>query len=470
MLDHRFKGLLELHGVSVLILLQTLFVSMVVLSAEVLDRVLYEMVHFPVYMGGILVSSLISFHFYTLLRPEGGLVARTRAIYVANLQALVLSLVLFGLVFATKDQSISRILLGSYLVVAWVSLMVLNAWLPALLGRVVFRGRNARRCVLVGGTAACARLKEWLSWQAELGLQTVGLVAVPEEQRVETPVPVIGEAANLRRVLQEVGANQVVLLETRQNPEWVQEVVQTSITEGCRLLVYNPWSDYFQQTLRPVSDGPHVFFTLQEEPLEDPWNRAMKRALDLFVAVPMCVFVLPPLAVVTWVSHRLQSPGPLFFRQVRHGLNRQKFTLLKFRTMHHAKPGTVDEAKQASRRDPRIFPLGEVLRRTSVDEFPQFWNVLRGEMSIVGPRPHLPQHDKLFGRLIQDYPQRHLVKPGITGLAQSRGYRGEITQVDLLEKRIKLDLYYIQHWSLVMDVIIILRTAVQVFFPPKTAY
>jgi lipopolysaccharide/colanic/teichoic acid biosynthesis glycosyltransferase len=148
-------------------------------------------------------------------------------------------------------------------------------------------------------------------------------------------------------------------------------------------------------------------------------------------------------------------------------LQNQPFDILKYRTMHVHTP---DPHAQTSERDPRVFPGGYGLRRFSIDELPQFWNVLRGEMSIVGPRPHLVEHNEQFARALHNYHVRAHVKPGITGLAQVKGFRGETkTQQDVI-KRVKADIYYLENWSLTLDVWIILQTFGQLFFPPKTAH
>jgi putative colanic acid biosynthesis UDP-glucose lipid carrier transferase len=144
--------------------------------------------------------------------------------------------------------------------------------------------------------------------------------------------------------------------------------------------------------------------------------------------------------------------------------------MLKFRSMHLAPPDAQAEGRQAAADDPRVFPFGHFLRRHSLDEFPQFWNVLTGEMSIVGPRPVMPVLDEEFERQVQAYRSKHWVKPGITGLAQSEGFRGEIQTPEQLQQRIRLDLYYIAHWSLWLDLQITARTARQILFPPPSAY
>jgi putative colanic acid biosynthesis UDP-glucose lipid carrier transferase len=219
-----------------------------------------------------------------------------------------------------------------------------------------------------------------------------------------------------------------------------------------------------------VDEGGHHFFTLHQEPLEEPLNRVMKRTFDLVVALPVVVLILPGLIAVVWLMQRVQAPGPLFHSRPRSGEKRVPFAMLKFRSMRVAPPDEQAEGRQARSDDERIFPFGRFLRRHSLDEFPQFWNVLTGEMSIVGPRPVMPLLDEEFERQVRAYRSKHWVKPGITGLAQSGGFRGEIRTPEQLQERIRLDLSYIAHWSIWLDIQITLKTLAQVFFPPKSAY
>jgi lipopolysaccharide/colanic/teichoic acid biosynthesis glycosyltransferase len=186
-------------------------------------------------------------------------------------------------------------------------------------------------------------------------------------------------------------------------------------------------------------------------------------AVALLLGVPVLAFT----TVVVWFLQRWQSPGPVFIRQVRSGLYRKKFWMFKYRTMH---VNNGDQARQATRNDSLIFPAGRWLRRFSIDELPQFINVLRGDMSVVGPRPHLLEHDDVFARVLENYHVRAAVKPGVTGLAQVRGYRGQVTSEDAIRKRIQSDIYYLENWSFALDCSIIARTTVQLIFPPKSAY
>lgn len=274
----------------------------------------------------------------------------------------------------------------------------------------------------------------------------------------------------LPRVIADRQVVQVVVLEIPQSEGESQFIIETCQATGCRLLIYSNLAEQLHHPLITVSEEGHQFYTLQEEPLEDPLNRIFKRTFDLAVSLPVVVFLLPPLMGWVWVMQRLQAPGRLFYKQERTGHGQHSFRIIKFRSMFEVNQTTDNEARQARKGDDRIFPFGRFMRAYSLDEFPQFINVLKGEMSIVGPRPHLVAHDREFSRSMKGYRTRFFVKPGITGLAQCNGLRGEITDPQLLENRIKLDVSYVTQWSIWLDLQITLKTARQMLFPPKSAY
>ncbi len=191
-------------------------------------------------------------------------------------------------------------------------------------------------------------------------------------------------------------------------------------------------------------------------PISSGLNGVIKDAFDKMFSLVMLI-LMTPLFVAIAIGIKWSSPGPVFFRQPRHGLNGRKFNVYKFRTMKlHEEHGIVIQATQ---HDDRITRFGRFLRRTSLDELPQFFNVLIGDMSVVGPRPHALQHNDLYKDQVETYMLRHRVKPGITGWAQIHGYRGETDTLDKMAKRVQFDLYYIRNWSLWMDLQIIVWTA-----------
>ncbi len=468
MLDSRFRGLLALHGCVIVLVLPLLFFVMAAVGVEVAGRLEYNLINWPLYMMGLVASGAIFFNFYPILGPTISAQDRARVFQVTNLQIFILVLILFTIIFATKDKAISRMFIGLYLVFAYLILFSLNMSLPAWLSKYVLAGKNMRSCLVVGTTASCSRIAGWLRSKQALGINVIGLLNFDETKPKQIDIPLLGDVSRLRETIRDQGVNQIILLETRHSKQWVKEILEAAEEEGCQMLIFNPWAEYFDYPLISVKDGPHTFFTLREEPLESPLNRMIKRLLDLSIAVPVVFGVLPVIIPVVWFFQHKQSPGPVFFKQIRRGYNRREFVLYKFRTMHVRRRG--DEAQQATRHDPRVFRFGEFMRRTSLDELPQLLNVLKGEMSVVGPRPHLPEHDRIFSQDVKIYPQRHFVKPGLTGLAQCKGFRGEITDVELLRQRVHYDLEYINEWSVWMDLEIILRTVRMVVHPPHSAY
>jgi putative colanic acid biosynthesis UDP-glucose lipid carrier transferase len=195
-------------------------------------------------------------------------------------------------------------------------------------------------------------------------------------------------------------------------------------------------------------------------------NGVSKRILDIFLSI-IILFLISPILIGFAIAVKLTSPGPVVFKQRRHGLDGQQIIVYKFRSMTVTEDGA--NVQQAQKNDKRITPLGAFMRRTSIDELPQFINVLQGRMSIVGPRPHAVAHNEQYRKLIKGYMVRHKVRPGITGWAQVNGFRGETETIDKMEGRIKLDLDYLRNWSVSLDMYIIYRT-VRLVFSDKKAY
>ncbi|MEZ5651359.1 MAG: undecaprenyl-phosphate glucose phosphotransferase [Burkholderiaceae bacterium] len=193
----------------------------------------------------------------------------------------------------------------------------------------------------------------------------------------------------------------------------------------------------------------------------------LKRLSDLLIAATAVVLTAPIMLALA-IAIKITMPGPVLFRQRRYGLDGREITVWKFRSMKVAEDG--DQVRQATRDDDRITPLGSFMRRTSLDELPQFFNVLSGQMSVVGPRPHAVVHNETYRKLIKGYMIRHKVKPGITGWAQVNGARGETETIEKMERRINYDLEYLRNWSLRLDLVIILRTVLQAFGRDPNAY
>jgi len=340
---------------------------------------------------------------------------------------------------------------------------------PPLIARFFF-GRAGMRTVVIGGPAEAKEMAQWMEARRHCGIDVIGWLARDDAEPADPiALPRLGAVRELRRVLVEHDVTQLLVSQAEFSPAEADELAQAAEELGCRVRFFANVRRFFgDRPVRLQQEDDYTFITRSIEPLDNPLNQIQKRILDIVVALPVILFVLPPLIVVVWFMQRLQSPGPLFHCQFRSGLNRRKFLIYKFRTMRVQT--SDDQAKQASRNDARIYPFGRFLRRASLDEIPQFINVLKGDMSVSGPRPHLLEHDAEFAKIVNFYHARHFVKPGITGLAQSMGFRGEISEPSLLRKRIGYDMVYIRRWSLSLDLQILANTVRQVFFPPGSAY
>ena len=206
---------------------------------------------------------------------------------------------------------------------------------------------------------------------------------------------------------------------------------------------------------------------IREEPLRQVSNRFVKRAFDVAVSGAFLCTLFPVVYLFVALGIKLTSKGPVFFIQERSGENGRTFGCIKFRSMR-----VNDEADrvQATKNDPRKTRFGSFLRKSSIDELPQFINVLKGDMSIVGPRPHMLQHTELYSKLVNKYMVRHLIKPGITGWAQVTGYRGETHELSQMEGRVRRDIWYLENWSLLLDIRIMLLTVWNALKRDENAY
>ena len=211
--------------------------------------------------------------------------------------------------------------------------------------------------------------------------------------------------------------------------------------------------------------GETLLYTSYREPLLYSPNRVVKQVADVVISAVVCMALIPLLPFIA-LGIKMQSRGPVFFSQARTGLNGHTFTCYKFRTMHLNRE---QDTLQATENDPRIFPFGAFLRKTYMDELPQFFNVLRGDMSIIGPRPHMLYHTQLYSKLIDKYMVRHFYKPGITGYAQVTGFCGETHELWQMEERVRRDIWYIEHWSVGLDLWIAYRTVRSIFVHNKKA-
>ena len=382
-------------------------------------------------------------------------------------QTVFVAFGVFGFIVAFKDHAVSRTFLFSFLGLLPISLTLARKIGQRWVAPILFDRGHQCGTLLVGKPSESLHLLHWLKSKGCYGLKVLGWVTNEECESVSLGHPVLGRTDDLEQVIAEMRPGVVMTTSFDSMGHKMHWLRATCDRYGARLAFSFGLPGDLPCGITCYQEGGVSLLAFRNEPLESPFNRMVKRAFDIAISVPVVLFVLPPLALVVKLIQICQSPGPLLFKQVRGGLANSSFIMLKFRTMHCL---DHDEAVQASERDPRVYPLGRWLRKLSLDEFPQFLNVLMGHMSVVGPRPHFAVHDEQFAEITTDYRVRALIKPGITGLAQVRGFRGPTLTDEDVRIRTRSDLFYLENWSFLLDVTIIARTALQFLSWTKRAF
>ncbi|MCF0120010.1 MAG: exopolysaccharide biosynthesis polyprenyl glycosylphosphotransferase [Oscillospiraceae bacterium] len=328
--------------------------------------------------------------------------------------------------------------------------------------------RNSRQLIFVGDTDSIYNLIRQLDTTRTTGLRLSGYYSDRRDDMLSMSLPYLGDYTELRRAMGENRqlAEDIYCTVVPSETDLINDIAEHCLLQTTRFYYLPPFLATFGYYLAPKIIGDQVVFTNFSEPLLHTGNRLIKRTFDIMVSLPvllaLLLLLLPIACIIKW-----QSPGPVFFRQRRTGLGGKDFSMYKFRSMH---VNSAADTLQATKDDPRKFPFGNFMRRTNIDELPQFFNVFIGDMSIVGPRPHMLAHTEEYRHKISEYMIRHYVRPGITGWAQTTGYRGETRELWQMEDRVKRDIWYIQNWSFWLDVRIILRTAKSIIYPDKEAY
>lgn len=344
-----------------------------------------------------------------------------------------------------------------------------------LISRIIYHGIRQllfkqsgflNNTLIIGYNHTGKKLADYLQNSAG-ALNLIGYVDEPENIKELSVLPVFSGISNTIDIAKHYGINEIFSTITPDEHPEVAELLPLT-EQACVRLHFVPNVSHFIDKGMVVQHLHHLSIcSMRKDPLEDVGNRVIKRLFDLCVSVFVVVFILSWLYPLIAVLIKMSSKGPVLFLQKRSGLSDKPFYCLKFRTMHlndHA------DHLQATKNDSRVTWIGRILRKTSLDEFPQFLNVVKGEMSIVGPRPHMLKHTKEFSEVERHYMVRHLLKPGITGWAQVNGFRGEIKDPVQLKGRIECDIWYLENWSIFLDMKIILLTIYRVFAGDKNAY
>jgi putative colanic acid biosynthesis UDP-glucose lipid carrier transferase len=321
-----------------------------------------------------------------------------------------------------------------------------------------YLGGNFRNIVLIGANKETQELKQFFDAHPDYGYRLQNIFDVKDAGL---------DMGSIKEFILENKIDEIFCSVKELNNEELLELTDYA-DNNLRTLKFLPNPDtILSKHLNYDYYGKTPILSLREIPLDDPVNQLAKRSFDILFSLLVIVGVLSWLTPVIAILIRMESKGSVFFKQKRNGLDYKEFECYKFRSMV---PNNTAHIHQVSRNDHRITTMGKFLRKTSIDELPQFFNVLKGDMSVVGPRPHMVSHTHMYAERIDKFMVRHFVKPGITGLAQVSGYRGEVESEEDIVGRVRNDIYYIENWSTVIDIRIIFKTVGNIFAGDHKAY
>ena len=328
------------------------------------------------------------------------------------------------------------------------------------------KGLNYRFVVIVGSDAASVDLYEEMAVTA-YGYKLIGYFSDKLYEGNKKYLPYLGVPSSIEEYIKDHRVDELYYASTEKRDVYVKPLIKVCEKNMIRFFLIPEYYKYVKRRMVMNMLNNTPLLSLRNEPLQDPVNRISKRIVDIVLSSLILVTIFPWMYIILGTIIKITSPGPVFFKQKRTGIQGEEFNCYKFRSM---RPNKASDLHQATRNDPRVTKIGAFMRKTSLDEFPQFINVLKGDMSIVGPRPHMLKHTEEYSELIGKFMVRHLVKPGITGWAQVTGWRGETKTVYEMEERVKKDVWYIENWSLSLDLKIIFLTVINVFKGEENAF
>lgn len=370
---------------------------------------------------------------------------------------ILLYMVLYAVVLTIlKGELVSYGFIGLLALISWILLSAERLGLRSFIKRTRKKGKNQKQVVFVGLPYHFQSFYQEIS-DPNYGFKIKGIFYNnPESQELTIPVPYLGTTDQVTEYLQKKPNIKAVYCAIQEGDQSdtknILRYCENSVVRFYALPIY---INQLKKSMITIQQGSNMLLTSRNEPLNNINNALLKRVFDLICSSLFLFTLFPVIYVIVAVIIKRQSPGPVIFKQERSGLNGKVFTCYKFRSMHVNKDADL---VQATLNDPRKFKFGDFMRKTNIDELPQFINVWLGDMSMVGPRPHMLKHTEQYSQLIKEYMVRHWVKPGITGWAQIMGLRGETKELKQMEDRVKADIWYVENWNFWLDVKIIWKT------------
>ena len=420
-----------------------------------LDQSLFRVTPILIFSALWIISAFIT-KFYEVYR----FTKLIRIISYIFYQLLLFSILVFAFFGAVQTSSpgLSQTLVFLLYTFIIISLFKLTLFYALQSYRLGFGG-NFRKTIIIGNDESVTELKEFFLNQKELGYENRMTFKFnhPSDLKLEECFDFI-----LTRNIDEVYCSANELDESQ-----ISRLI-TFCENNFKILKFiSKRGGLLSKKLKTDTYGLSTVQSLREMPLSNDFNTILKRTFDIAFSLFIIIFLLSWITPIIGLIIKIESRGPVFFKQTRNGIKFREFTCYKFRSMIENNDADI---QQATKNDKRVTKIGKILRKTSLDELPQFFNVLIGNMSVVGPRPHMIRENERYSKSVDKFMVRHFVKPGITGLAQVKGFRGEIETDEDIINRVKYDIYYLENWSLILDLNIVFLTTINFLTGQKKAY
>lgn len=410
----------------------------------------------------IWIGLLLNKDSYRMIRIE-----RIESILSRTIQKLVMHAFLIAIfVVFLKFTDISRLRL-LYFYVFFFGILLISRYISMkLLKEIRSKGYNFKKIIIVGANETGERMQKILAKDLTYGYKFLGFF----DDKTETSVSdnILGNFDAIEDFILKENVDEMYVALHIDKIQVINKLIKICEQNMIRIKFIPDFQLYTKSNKVEITFYENTpVLMLRREPLEFAVNKLIKKAFDVCFSALVILLIFPWLFPVVMLIIKLESPGPVFFKQKRSGRDNRSFTCLKFRSMYI---NDLADNKQAGKGDSRITKFGAFIRKTSIDELPQFFNVFWGDMSVVGPRPHMVNLAKEYSELINNYLVRQFAKPGITGWAQVNGFRGETKELIDMENRVEYDIWYIENWSLLLDIKIIVRTIINVLKGEENAY
>lgn len=371
---------------------------------------------------------------------------------------MIVAISVIVIVFVFKQIQLARIFLSVFIITSIALITVERYIFRQALTAIRKRGRNLRSILIVGAGKVGWSFYETVKMNPQFGYRFIGFLDDKKHHYLNGEY--LGPIDDLEKILESKHVDNVIVALPNYASSKLEEVMTICDNHTTRIKIIPDYFDIYAGKYHASMFGNFPILSLGDDRLNEAHWSFLKRVFDIAYSGFLFISVFSWLWLIIGVLIKLSSPGPVFFKQERWGRNNKRFTTYKFRTMCVQSKDTDDSGnyQQATKGDPRITSIGKILRKTNLDELPQFINVLKGDMSIVGPRPHPTPLNMESKKNVKKYLVRHLVKPGITGWAQVNGYRGETKELIKMQKRVEHDLWYIDNWSFGLDIQIVFLT------------